>query len=186
MALENLLAAVPEYAKDLRLNLCSLLRQNTLTPQQFWGAAAASAIAGRNVVVTSEILSEARAQLSPRAFQAAQTAAALMGMNNVYYRFLHLTENEKYTTIPAGLRMNGLRGHGVDQNDFELWCTAVSAINNCAVCVKAHEQALRQHGVGEDAILAAVRVAAVLQAISAVLDAEAAPRHPATPEPQMI
>jgi len=186
MPLENLLAAIPEYAKDLRLNLATLLWQSPLTPQQFWGAAAASAIAGRNAAVTSEILSEARAQLSLRAFQAAQTAAAIMGMNNVYYRFLHLTENEKYTTVPAGLRMNGLRGHGIDQNDFELWCTAVSAINNCAVCVKAHEQALRQQGVSERLILAAVRVAAVVQAISVVFDAEAAPKHPAALEPRML
>lgn len=186
MALENLLAAVPEYANDLRLNLSTLLRQTTLTRQQFWGAAVASAIAGRNAAATSEILCEARAQLSPRAFQAAQTAAAIMGMNNVYYRFLHLTENEKYTIIPAGLRMNGLRGHGVDQSDFELWCTAVSAINNCAVCVKAHEQALRRQGVSEVVILTAVRVAAVVQAISVVLDAEAAPKHPAALELRMI
>ena len=32
-----------------------------------------------------------------------------MGMNNIYYRFLHLSSNEKYKTMPARLRMNAIR-----------------------------------------------------------------------------
>ena len=97
-----------------------------------------------------------------------------MGMNNVYYRFLHLTENPKYATIPARLRMNVLRTHGVDQADFELWCTAVSAINNCPACVASHEKAVREKGLTEETVLAAVRIAAVIHAIAAVLDERAA------------
>jgi lipoyl-dependent peroxiredoxin subunit D len=105
--------------------------------------------------------------------EAAKTAAALMGMNNIFYRFLHLTSNKKYAAIPARLRMNGIRTHGVDHNDFELWCTAVSAINGCGACVESHQQGLIDRGVGEEAILAAVRIASVVHGLAAVFDAEA-------------
>ena len=96
-----------------------------------------------------------------------------MSMNNVYYRFLHLTDNEKYKQIPARLRMQGIRTHGIDQADFELWCTAVSAINNCKTCVASHEQVLRDKGITEEQVAAAVRIAAVMHAAAVVLDAAA-------------
>ncbi len=95
-----------------------------------------------------------------------------MGMNNVYYRFLHLTSNEKYRSMRAGLRMNVMRTHGVDPLDFELWALVVSAINNCQTCVESHEKALREKGISEDKILAAVRIAAVVHAIAVVLETE--------------
>ena len=107
--------------------------------------------------------------------EAAKTAAALMGMNNIYYRFLHLTSNSKYATIPARLRMNGIRTHGIDHNDFELWCTAVSAINGCGACVESHQKALVDRNVSEETILAAVRIASVIHGLAGVLDAEALP-----------
>ena len=97
-----------------------------------------------------------------------------MGMNNVYYRFLHLSSNEKYKTMPARLRMNAIRTHGVDHADFELWCTAVSAINGCGACVDSHEKTLRDKGVAEEKILAAVRIASVVHAIASVLQTESA------------
>jgi alkyl hydroperoxide reductase subunit D len=172
MSVEQLADRIPSYAKDLRLNLGSVLRQTELTEQQLWGTAVSSAIACRNSDVTAEILSEAQTHLSPEAFEAAESAAAIMGMNNVYYRFLHLTDSEKYKTIPARLRMNVIRQHGVDPVDFELWCVAVSAINNCQACVSSHEKVLRDKGLSEESILAAVRIAAVLHSIASVMDAE--------------
>jgi len=93
-------------------------------------------------------------------------------MNNVYYRFLHLASNEKYGTLPAKLRMNGLRSHGVDPVDFELWSIAVSAINGCGKCVDAHEKIVREKGISEETILSIVRIAAVIHAIGTVLDTE--------------
>src|ERR687889_66756 len=117
------------------------------------------------------IPAESQAHLSVQAADAARTAASIMSINNVYYRFLHLTENEKYKQIPARLRMQGMRTHGVEPVDFELWCTAVSAINNCKTCVASHEQVLRDKGMTEEQVAAAVRIAAVIQAASTVLDA---------------
>ncbi len=172
MSLQRLLDSLPSYAKDMKLNLSSLVNQPELTPVQTWGTLVASAIACRNAEVTEAIFTEAEKHISFEQINGAKAAATVMGMNNVFYRFLHLTPNEKYATIPARLRMNIMRSHGADHLDFELWCTAVSAINNCGTCVSSHEKVLRDKGVGEEVILASVRLAAVLHAIATVLDAE--------------
>jgi alkyl hydroperoxide reductase subunit D len=171
MSVENLLESIPAYAKDIKLNLSSVLKQTELTPQQLWGTAIACAIAARNKSVLDAISADARDHLSEQAADAARTAAAIMSMNNIYYRFLHLTETEKYKQIPARLRMQGIRTHGVDQADFELWCTAVSAVNNCKTCVASHEHVLREKGISEEQVAAAIRIAAVVHATAAVLDA---------------
>lgn len=172
MKLETLMEAVPAYAKDLKLNLSSVTSQTELTKQQIWGTAVASAVAARNPQMVEAILDEASKHLPAQAVEAAKAAAAIMGMNNVYYRFHHLSKNEKYSSMPARLRMNIMRGHGVDPVDFELWCTAVSAINACGKCVDAHERVLREKGVTEEAIMAAIRIAAVIHGLATVFDTE--------------
>lgn len=175
MTLDQLIDILPSYAKDLKLNFSSLLRQQSeLTEQQAWGTVAACAIAAGNDELTQAALAEAATHLSPEALEAAKGAAAVMGMNNIYYRFLHLSSNEKYKTMPARLRMNVIRTHGIDHVDFELWCTAVSAINGCGACVDSHEKTLRDKDVPEEKILSAVRIASVLHAIASVLQAESA------------
>lgn len=172
---EELISALPEYAKDLKLNYSSLVKQNTeLTPQQLWGTVVAAAIATRNSELTGAVIAEAQAILSEQALAAVKAAAAIMGMNNIYYRFHHLTTNEKYATLPARLRMNVLRGHGVDAVDFELWCLVVSAVNACSKCVDSHERVLRDKGATEELINAAVRVTSVIHAIGVVLESEQA------------
>jgi alkyl hydroperoxide reductase subunit D len=171
--IDTVIDDLPTYAKDLKLNYSTLVRQNTeLTAQQLWGAVVASAIATRSTGLTEVALAAGANHLSPQALEAAKSAAAVMGMNNIYYRFLHLSSNEKYGALPAKLRMNALRTHGVDAVDFELWSIAVSAINGCGKCVDAHEKVVREKGVSEETILSIVRIASVIHAIGSVLDAE--------------
>jgi alkyl hydroperoxide reductase subunit D len=181
MTLNELLDTVPSYAKDLKLNLSTLLQQQELNEQQIWGTVAASAVASRNPQVIQALLTEAASHLSPQALEAAKSAAAVMGMNNIYYRFQHLAKNPKYATLPARLRMNVLRNHGIESVDFELWCTAVSAINGCGLCVDSHEQILRGKGMSEESILAAVRLASVIHGLAAVFDTEAVVPSPTVP-----
>jgi alkyl hydroperoxide reductase subunit D len=169
MEIEKLLETVPEYAKDLKLNLGAVLRQTELTERQTWGTAVACAIACRNPQITEAIVAEAARHMQPQEVVAAKSAAAVMGMNNIFYRFRHLSGNEKYATMPARLRMQVIRTHGSDAADFELWCLAVSAVNGCGVCVQAHENVLREKGVGDEVILAAVRIAATLHGLAAVI-----------------
>jgi alkyl hydroperoxide reductase subunit D len=169
MSLEQLLDTLPEYAKDLKLNMGSVMRQPELTEQQAWGVAVSCAIASRNSALLESIVEEASKRLNEQAMFAAKGAAAIMGMSNVFYRFRHLSGNQKYSTMPARLRMQIIAKHGSDPVDFELWCLAVSAINACGACVEAHEQVLREKGVSEETILGAVRIASTVHAIAAVL-----------------
>jgi alkyl hydroperoxide reductase subunit D len=174
LTFEELSQAIPAYAKDLKLNLSSVLRQTELTPQQTWGTAVASALASGNKDVYAAISGEGAKNLSPEALEGAKAAGAIMGMNNIYYRFQHLAEKEKYATIPARLRMNVMRQHGTDPVDFELWSLAASAINGCGKCISAHERVLVEKGVNEESIAAAIRIASVIAAIAGVFDVEPA------------
>ncbi|MFZ4409732.1 MAG: carboxymuconolactone decarboxylase family protein [Paracraurococcus sp.] len=173
MSLEALRNALPDYAKDQKLNLGSLAAEPALTQQQRAGTFVASALASRNATVIKHIVGEFGPQLSPEALNAAKTAASIMGMNNIYYRFTHLVHGD-YAQMPAKLRMNAMAKPGVEKVDFELWSLAVSAINGCGMCMESHEKVILQHGVGKDAVQAAVRIAAVIHATAATLDGEAA------------
>lgn len=175
MSLDALRDALPVYAKDIALNLGSLAAETVLSDRQKWGAFVASAHAlGVPAVVTSIEAAADAAGLSPEARTAARAAAAIMGMNNVYYRSLHLLSNGEYKTLPARLRMNVLANPGVDKVDFELWSTAVSAVNGCGMCLDAHEAELKKHGVPAQQIQAALRIAAVINAASRVIASETA------------
>jgi alkyl hydroperoxide reductase subunit D len=171
MSLDKLKAALPEYAKDIRLNLGSLATEPSLSDEQRAGTFVAAAIACRNPAVTEAIIAEFGAQLSAEALTAAKAAAAIMAMNNVYYRFTHLVGGD-YPTMPAKLRMNIMARPGVDKATFELWSLAVSAINGCGMCMESHERAVRQHGLTAEQVQAAVRIAAVVHAVATTLDAE--------------
>ena len=104
----------------------------------------------------------------------AKAAAAVMAMNNVYYRFLHLVEDGEYQTLPARLRMNVIGNPGIDRNDFELLSLAVSAVNGCGLCITAHERKLREHGTSREAVQSAVRIASVIHGVAGVLEYQAA------------
>ncbi|MFI8178934.1 alkyl hydroperoxide reductase [Actinacidiphila glaucinigra] len=173
MALDELKSALPDYAKDLKLNLGSVIGNSELPQQQLWGTVLATAIASRSAVVLRALEPEARENLSPEAYQAAKAAAAIMAMNNVYYRTRHLLSDPEYGNLRAGLRMNVIGNPGVDQTDFELWSLAVSAINGCGMCLDSHEQVLRKAGVERETVQEAFKIAAVVQAVAATLDAEA-------------
>ncbi|KUJ66073.1 alkyl hydroperoxide reductase [Streptomyces albus subsp. albus] len=173
MALDELKAALPDYAKDLKLNLGSVIGNSSLPQQQLWGTVLACAIATRSARVLKELEPEAQANLKPEAYTAAKSAAAIMAMNNVYYRTRHLLSDPEYGNLRAGLRMNVIGNPGVEKVDFELWSLAVSAINGCGMCLDSHEQVLRKAGVDRETIQEAFKIAAVLQAVGATLDAEA-------------
>lgn len=183
MSLDALIDSLPASARDLKLNYSTLVRNNPeLTPQQLWGTVVVSAIATRSASLTAAALEAAAEKLSDQALEAAKASAAVMGMNNIFYRFQHLSSNPKYATMPARLRMNALRGHGIEEVDFELWSLAVSAVNGCGKCVDAHEKVVRDKGAIEELVMAVVRVASVIHAIGVTLDALGAQAGVSEPE----
>jgi len=171
--LESIREALPGYARDLQLNLGSVLSAAGapgLSERQIWAVALASASASRNADFTRRLQTLAAQHLDAAHVSAAHAAAALMAMNNVYYRFLHLVEDEEYAKLPARLRMSVIGNPGIAKADFELLSLAVSAINGCGSCVAAHERVLRQHGLEREAVQSAVRIAATVHAVARVLE----------------
>ena len=177
MALDDIKNLIPDYARDLRLNLGTVLTPQGspgLTEQQIWSIALATAIASRNVEFARQVETLAREKLDDPAILGARGAAAIMGMNNVYYRFLHLVEDGEYQSMPARLRMNVIGNPGIDRNDFELLALAVSAVNGCGLCITSHERKLREHGISRETIQSAVRIGSTIHAVAGVLEFERA------------
>jgi lipoyl-dependent peroxiredoxin subunit D len=173
MTLDDIRNALPATARDLQLNLGSVLSTQGapgLDERQIWTVALAAALAARNTQFAREIEALAREKIDPAHIAAAHSAAAIMGMNNIYYRFLHLVEDAEYQSMPARLRMNVLANHGIDSNDYELLSLAVSAVNGCGMCVVAHERKLRKHEISRETIQSAVRIAATIHAVAVVLE----------------
>jgi alkyl hydroperoxide reductase subunit D len=169
-ALETLRAAIPEVAKDLRLNLGSVLQPGNLTQDQVWGVAVATAIASRNPQLRQAVLEDALVTVPVGVVEDAKAAASLMAMNNIYYRFRHMVGNPEYSEKPARLRMQRLAQVATNKADFELFCLAVSAVNGCEMCVQSHEAVVREAGLSTDQVHDAVRIAATMHGVAVALE----------------
>ncbi len=170
MTIDALKSQMPDFAKDVKLNLSNMSGDESLTDQQKYGLMVACAIATRSAAVREAFLAEVADKLSVEALSAAKGAATLMGMNNIYYRFVHLASNPDYGSMPAKLRMNFIARPGVDKVDFELWSLAVSAINGCGMCIDSHESILRDNGLTTEQIQTAIRFAAIIQSAAIALE----------------
>ena len=168
MSLKQFADALPEYAKDLRLNLGSILSDQLLGEERKLSLLLACAHGSGYKPLVEAAEAEIAGKLDDKVANAARGAAAVMAMNNVYYRFVHLVANPEYGTKPARLRMNFIGQHGIPKEDFELFSLAVSAMNGCGMCIDSHERVLLEHGVKPDVIQNAVRIAAVMKAIATV------------------
>ncbi|MCD8524971.1 MAG: carboxymuconolactone decarboxylase family protein [Gammaproteobacteria bacterium] len=173
MNIEDLKNTLPETAKDIQLNLSTVLSQEgapDLTIKQIAGIALAVSYTTRNKTLIQAILDASKPYLNEAEIQAAQSSAAIMGMNNIYYRFIHLVGDSTFSSIPAKLRMNVMSNPGIDKVSFELNSLAVSAINGCGMCMEAHTKTLLKHDVSPLAIQSSIRIAAVLNAVSVSLE----------------
>lgn len=168
--LETLRETLPDFARDLKVNLQSVLGEGSLSEAQRLGVALAAAAATRQTGLTSALEAEARAKAGDAVAEDALAAAALMGMTNVFYRFRHLVGKEAYGQLPARLRMQRIAKPAGDKLDFELYCLAVSAVNACEACVRAHEHTVREGGLSEAQVHDAIRIAATVHGTAVALD----------------
>jgi lipoyl-dependent peroxiredoxin subunit D len=170
-AIELLAAEIVEPARDIKLNLQSVLAAGgSLTAEQRWGVAIASAIASRNVRLAAAVIADARTEVGPAVVEDAIAAAAIMGMNNIYYRFRHHIEKPSYADRPARLRMNRLVKPAGSKVDFELYALAASAILGCDWCMRAHERVVVEGAVTEEQVHDAVRIAATINGAAIALE----------------
>jgi alkyl hydroperoxide reductase subunit D len=169
-ATEELRSQLPDFARDIKLNLQSVMAESSLSVAQRWGVAVASAAASRNPRLQAAVLADARAAVEPAVVEDGLAAAALMAMNNVYYRFRHLVGNTNYAQKPARLRMNRMVKPAGSKLDFELYSLAASAINGCGTCMDSHERVVVAGGLTEDQVHDAVRIAATIQGVAVSLE----------------
>lgn len=169
--LDELRNDLPESAKDIKLNLQSVIGGETLTPEQAWGVALASACFVRHVELREAIEADARANgVSDAMIDDARASAALMGMNGIYYRFRHLVGKDSYGSKPARLRMSRMAKPATSKADFELLSMAGAVLSGCEACINAHEASILQHGLTEDHVHDCARIAAVIHAVAIALD----------------
>lgn len=181
MTIDNIKSTLPDYAKDLRLNFDSVLSESGapgLSTKQIGMIALASAVSARYEPVVSALAEFAGRTATAQELDGARTAAALMAMNNIYYRFTHVVSEPEYGTMRANLRMNAMANPGCDKIDFELCSLAVSAVNGCGMCVDSHEKNLKKHGVSAQTIQSAVRIAAVVHGVAVTLEQAKAAAEP--------
>ena len=76
---------IPDYAKDIRLNVDGTIARSSLEGNDAVGVALAAAFAAKSKIIV-DVIRNANV-LSPEEVTAAQTAAALMGMNNIWYQY---------------------------------------------------------------------------------------------------
>jgi alkyl hydroperoxide reductase subunit D len=169
-AIETIQASLPEVARDLKLNLGSVLQEGVLSEAQRWGVALACAYAARNERLKDAVLETAGGIVDASVLDDARAAASLMAMNNVFYRFRHMVDKETYVQKPARLRMQRIAKPATNKADFELFCLAVSAINGCEMCVRSHEQAVIAGGLTEDHVHDAVRIASTIHGVAVALE----------------
>lgn len=180
-ALEAFRTTLGDFGKDLRLNLQSVLEgASVLDLKQRWGVAVACAATLRQPELSRAVVADARAAVGEDVVDDGLAAAAVMGMNNAFYRFRHLVEKESYSSKSPRLRMNRIAQVRGAKVDFELFSLAASSLGACAACVQAHERAVIDAGLSEDHVLDAVRIAAVLRGVAIAYDATLASRLDAT------
>jgi len=168
--LELLIENIADYAKDIKINAKSVIlgESGPLTKNQTALIAISCAIVTKNEKLSNAVKDYFANVINNVELEAAKSVSAIMSMNNIYYRFLHLCDNKNYHKVPANLRMGVINSHGIEKNDFELASIAVSAINGCGLCIDSHEKVLKKHQVSEQQIQQAIKIAAVTNALSVV------------------
>lgn len=171
-ALETIKNELPDYARDIRLNLESVLTPENspgLTPAQVWSVALSAGFALKDRELTSALLEAGGTSLNDQTVTAAKAAATIMAMNNVYYRSLHLMDDAELKKLPARLRMNVIGKPGIEKVDFELMCFAISALSGCGQCLAAHARELSKAGVTSDGLQSVLKIASVVNATQTAL-----------------
>ena len=164
--LDTLKERMPDYAKDIRLNLDAVVARSSLAPEDALGVALAAAFAAGSAPLVEAF----RANTPPAEAQAALTAAALMGMNNVWYPYLEMAGDAELKTLRPELRMNAYATHGgVEKKKFEAYALAASIVGKCHFCVASHFETLKKEGLTTQQLRDIGRIAAVVVAAAQVL-----------------
>ena len=168
--IDTIKEGLPEYAKDTKLNLDAVIKRSTLDPVEAQCCALAAVFATGNsklwVWISQQIANPGDPDVN-----AAITAASLMGMNNVWYPFVEMVEDEQLKGLPPQLRMNAIATHGgTTKARFEAYSLAASIVGKCHFCVKAHYDTLKKEGYSVEQLRDIGRIAAVMNSVAKVMN----------------
>lgn len=172
MSIKDIRSDLDKFASDIKLNLGNVLSEEGsqgLSKNQIYGIALSCVYTTRNKQFIEAISSEASDVLSKEEVEAAKTASTIMAMTNIYYRFIHLSEDKDFSTMPANLRMNVIKNPGISNVDFELYSLSVSIINGCGMCINSHIKEALKSGTSKLGIQSTARIAAVINATAQAL-----------------
>ena len=168
-ALELLNATDYKYLRDLKLNFNSTLTSEFLSEKECALLGLSVAANNQNAILITFYKNYAlKFEATEDELAEAVSCASLLASNNVFYRFRHFTQKEKYTQIPARIRMQ-LMMKPTSKEFFELLSLAISAVNGCEMCVNAHEDSLIKLGSKEERIFDAVRIASIVTATGKII-----------------
>lgn len=160
--------ALPDYAKDTRLNIDAVVKRSTLAPEEAEAVALAAAFASGNTKLWTWIQSEIA---DKKEAEAAITAASLMAMNNTWYPYIEMADDANLSGLPAQLRMNAIATHGgTTKARFEAYSLSASIVGKCHFCVKAHYETLKKEGYTVEQLRDIGRIASVINAVAKVLN----------------
>jgi alkyl hydroperoxide reductase subunit D len=166
--LEQIKEGLPEYAKDTKLNLDSVINRSSLDITEANACALAAAMATGNGKLVSFIQSNLE---DARERDAALTASSLMAMNNVWYPYVEMADDPNLKGLPAQLRMNAISTHGgTTKERFEAYSLAASIVGKCHFCVKSHYDNLKKMGYSVEQLRDIGRIAAVITSVARVLN----------------
>ena len=170
--LDSIKALIPDYAKDIRLNLDGAIARSSLLAEDALGVALAAAFAARSKPLVDAL----RAATPAGEANAALTAAALMGMNNAWYPYVEMAGDDELKAQRPELRMNAYAtSGGVAKKKFEAFALAASIVGKCHFCVSSHYALLKKEGLTTQQLRDIGRIAAVVNAAAQVIAAEQAP-----------
>lgn len=160
--------ALPEYAKDTKLNLDAVINRSSINPTLASCCALAAAMATGNGKLVAFIQSGIE---DTQEANAALTAGAIMAQNNVWYPYVEMAEDENLSGLPAQLRMNAIASHGgTSKVNFEAYSLAASIVGKCHFCVKAHYDTLKKEGMTVEQLRDIGRMAAVINSVAKILN----------------
>lgn len=158
------------YLRDLKLNFNSTLTSEHLSEKEAALIGLSTAVNNSNKPLTDFYTSKAeQAGATAEDIAEAAACASLLSSNNIFYRFRHFTQKEKYGQIPARIRMQIMMKPVTGKEFFELLSLAISAVNGCEMCVNAHEDSLIKLGTTEERIFDAVRISSLVTATGKVV-----------------
>jgi alkyl hydroperoxide reductase subunit D len=168
MWVDSIKEALPDYAKDTKLNLDAVINRSSIDVEQAAAIALAAAMSTGNGKLVTFISTGVENEVERTA---ALTASAIMAQNNVWYPYVEMADDPNLSGLPAQLRMNAIANHGgTTKAKFEAYSLAASIVGKCHFCVKAHYETLKKEGYTVEQLRDIGRIASVINSVAKVLN----------------